>query len=162
MIKELYGVRIESANAEDGEKLAAELVPNMRREDFEESILFNIPPTINVKLSVKRSEIVYAARADGELLGVFGLSRYRDPVIWFLGTEAVKKHRKALVTIGYSFIEDMVREYRYVVNYISLANRPAIRYIKGVRAIGLVCEAQEDSIGMHFKIRREICAESQG
>lgn len=162
MIKELYGVTIEKVGVKDAEKLAAELAANMRREDYDESILFGIEPVRNVRLSIEASEIVYAARAGKTLLGIFGLSEDCNPVIWFLGTEAVKKHRKALVAIGYSFIKDMVREHQYVVNYISLANRPAIRYIKGVRAIGLVCETQEDGIGMHFRIRRGICAESQG
>ena len=162
MIKNIYGVSVEDVNRKDAEKLAAELVANMRREDYDESILFGIEPMRNVRFSIEASEVVYALMAGKTLLGVFGLGESSAPVIWFLGTEAVKKHPKALVAIGYSFIEDMVKEHGYVVNYISLANHPAIRYIKGVRHIGLACETKEDGIGMYFKIRRGTCAESQG
>ncbi len=162
MIKDIYGVSVADVNPKDAERLAAELVENMRREDYDESILFGIEPIRNVRISIEASDVVYTLMAGKTLLGVFGLGESFEPVIWFLGTEAVKKHPKALVAIGYRFIEDMVDEYGYVVNYISLANRPAIRYIKGVRHVGLVCETKEDGVGMYFKIRRETCAESQG
>lgn len=162
LIKNIYGVSVEDVNKKDAGKLAAELVENMRREDYDESILFGIDPLQNVRFSIEASEVVYTLMAGETLLGVFGLGESSAPVIWFLGTEAVKKHPKALVAIGYSFIEDMVKEHGYVVNYISLANRPAIRYIKGVRHVGLICETKEDGIGMYFKIRRGTCAESQG
>lgn len=162
MIKDIYGVSVADVNPKDAERLAAELVENMRREDYDESILFGIEPIRNVRISIETSDVAYELLAEDVLLGVFGLGESFEPVIWFLGTEAVKKHPKALVAIGYSFIEDMVDEYGYVVNYISLANRPAIRYIKGVRHVGLVCETKEDGVGMYFKIRRETCAESQG
>ena len=157
----MYGTSIVDVDRKDAGKLAAELVKNMRREDYDESILFGIEPSRNVQSSIEASEVVYAFMAGKTLLGVFGLGESFAPVIWFLGTEAVKKHPKALVAIGYSFIEDMVKEYGCVVNYISLANRPAIRYIKGVRHVGLICETKEDGIGMYFKIRRGTCAELQ-
>lgn len=113
------------------EPLSAELTDNMRKEDEEEQRAFGLDPFIAVKLSAELSKECYAARAGKTLLMLFGITETEEDVfIWALGTEAVKEHKKALVACGLDYIRDALKKYGRVCNYISLENKPALRFIK--------------------------------
>ena len=127
MLKNKYGVKITSIDKKYASSYAFELSQNMRKEDKEQ------PRNITLQ-SIMDSQEVYAARHKNALLCIFGMA---GNVIWCLGTETIKKHSKALILIGYSFIKDSLKTYSIVRNCISKKNIPAIRYIEGYKEADL-------------------------
>ena len=134
MLKNKYGVKIAPINKIYASYYGLELSKTMRKEDRAECKAIGKSPTMVASLSIKESQEVYAARYKGHLLSIFGIA---GNTIWCLATESVKKHQKALVLIGYSFIKDMLKEYGKVYNCISKKNIQAIRYIEDYKGADL-------------------------
>lgn len=156
MLKNKYGVKVTPVDKKNSPYYAFEMARNMRKEDIAECRATGCTPTATVSHSIQDSDEVYAARYKETLLCVFGVA---GNSIWCLGTEAVKKHQKALVLIGYSFIKDAVNKYGKVYNCISKENTPAIRYIEGVARKGLELYEGELTINevpfLYFELRRK-------
>lgn len=150
MIKEYRGVRAIKISCDGlgAELFARRIMNNIRKEDLDEANYFGVDLEKGIEESITRSDPCYIAQTDkGEILGTFGVVEGEfegAAVIWFIGTETIKKHEKALVKIGYSFIADMIEEHGILVNCISPKNTPAIRYIAGVVDIGLRCDLMLD------------------
>ena len=134
MLKNKYGVKITPIDKKYASSYAFELSQNMRKEDKDECKAMGKQPRNITLQSIMNSQEVYAARHKNALLCIFGMA---GNVIWCLGTETIKKHSKALILIGYSFIKDSLKTYSIVRNCISKKNIPAIRYIEGYKEADL-------------------------
>lgn len=154
MIRNKYGVKITPINKIHAAFYGREMSMVMREEDKEECKIIGFPPEYTVTKSIKDSKKAYEARYKDTLLCVFGVA---GNAVWCLGTEAVKNHRKALVYIGYSFIQEAVDRYGKLCNFISKENIQAIRYIENVPGVNLY-EGDATINGkpfLYFELRRK-------
>lgn len=154
MIRSKYRVKITPVHKDHAACYGHEMAVDMREEDKKECEIIGIPPEAAVATSIEDSKEVYEARYKGTLLCVFGVA---GNAVWCLGTQSVKNHRKALVCIGYSFIQEVVRKYGELGNFISKENIQAIRYIENVPGVDLY-EGNVTINGkpfLYFELRRK-------
>lgn len=154
MIRNKYGVKVIPINKTHAAFYGYKMSMAMREEDKEECKIIGFPPEFTVAKSIKDSQKAYEARYKDTLLCVFGIA---GNAVWCLGTEAIKKHRKALVCIGYSFIQEAVEKYGKLCNFISKENIQAIRYIENVPGVNLY-EGDATINGkpfLYFELRRK-------
>lgn len=76
------------------------LVREVRIEDADEIRLMGQSTVEDaIRMSAKHSNVVFAAKIDGELLCLFGVHQTSDSgaTIWEIGTKAIRKHAKAFL-----------------------------------------------------------------
>lgn len=80
------------------------------------------------------SERVWTATVDGKPEAMFGVVVANvltgEAVPWFLGTDEVYRHGRALLVWGPGFISRMRDSRRTLRNLVSARNRPAIRLLR--------------------------------
>lgn len=161
----MHEITVKNVRKDEADLYASILVSHMRTEDREEESYLGLDPYDDVCRSIVHSLECRAAWRGEELMCVYGVAPAETPLIWMLATERVKEEPKQLVRIGYAFIRHAVMTYGSVSNYISVWNKPALRYIAGTRYIeDLQTELHPVEISgkrlCHFVIRRKPCVES--
>lgn len=97
-----------------------------------------------VERCVRHSAMCWSALGDGELLCIFGVSPLRPHLLlehvgvpWLLGTDAMFRHRRALIGQPASYIARMLDAYPRLVNFVHAENHQSIRWL---RRIGFVLD----------------------
>jgi hypothetical protein len=114
------------------------LVVKMRHADVEELRAIGITDLVpEIQGSVDRSLIARTGTADGEVGCIFGVVPAQltfDPwgMPWMLGTDLVTKHQRVLMRRCRPYIQDMLRLYPHLFNYVHAENHAAIRWLKCV------------------------------
>lgn len=85
--------------------------------------------------SVRRSRWTQVALVDGEVAAVFGCAEYGSllapiGVPWFLGTDAVTRHRRVLQHWAPRYIEAMLQDYPRLFNAVHADNTVAVRWLR--------------------------------
>lgn len=130
MNNEYYGVKILPAK-EVAKSLAMLLSVSMREADKEELAAQGLTPFQGVYESINSSTEAHYAAYGSKILCAFGIAHTKEGVsVWMLASEEVNHHRRALAKCGMDFIQDKLKEYHRLFNYISKDNPKALLYIK--------------------------------
>lgn len=114
------------------------LVAKMRHADAEELRALGLDnAACEIQASVSRSLLARTGTADGEVGCIFGVTPAQltfDPwgMPWMLGTDLVTKHQRVLMRQCRPYIQDMLRLYPHLFNYVHANNSAAIRWLKCV------------------------------
>jgi hypothetical protein len=90
-----------------------------------------------VRQGVETSRLCWSVLEDGELLCIFGVAPLRPQLLlehvgvpWFLGTEAVARHRRTLTVAPPAYIARMLEAYPRLLNFVHAENHQAIRWLR--------------------------------
>lgn len=105
-------------------------------------------PKAAVRLSLKSSTWACTVLLDGEPVAMFGVvpvSLVEDRARpWFLGSDAVYRHGRDMLTIGERVLARMLGDFRRLENVVSSGNVRAIRLL---RRWGFTVEGEEIMVG---------------
>lgn len=106
------------------------IIRNMREADAEEIRAEGDTPENGVMESILSSAECFMAIKENPLC-VYGVAETAEgTTIWMLASKDIDNAHKDLVGIGMDYINEKVKEYGLVYNYISEKNTKALRYIK--------------------------------
>ena len=106
------------------------IIRNMRNADAEEIRAEGDTPENGVMESILSSAECFMAIKEKPLC-VYGVAETAEgTTIWMLASKNIDNAHKDLVGIGMDYINEKVKEYGLVYNYISEKNTKALRYIK--------------------------------
>lgn len=114
---------------------AREMAPQMREVDVQE--LFDgwgSNPTEALVGSVERSLRAYTARADGEIVCMYGVGTegLLAPAgkIWMLGTDLINKHKRQFLLKSAGQIGRLSRGYYFLENHCDKRNTLTVRWLR--------------------------------
>lgn len=108
-----------------------ELTANLRRQDVAELHALGFSNLHHVvHYCVHESEWAWAARIDGTLVCIFGVSPEGAP--WMLGTDLVKTHRRNLAREAPRYIRLMLKDHPRLINRVHAANTVAVAWLRRV------------------------------
>jgi len=129
------------------------LARNMRAIDAAECMAMGRTPKQALRIGVLTSARAWTALVDGVPAAMFGVivesALTGEGVPWFLGTEVVWRHPRALLKWGPGIIERLHDSRCMLRNLVSSENAPAIRLLK--RWGFTVDEEEVDVHGMMFR-----------
>ena len=108
-----------------------DLAANLRQQDVAElrALEFTDMPHV-VRHCVLLSDWCWAARVDGGLACIFGVSKNGEP--WMLGTDLVAKHRRNLAREAPHYIRLMLKDHPRLINRVHAANTVAVAWLRRV------------------------------
>jgi len=115
-----------------------ELVVKMRQADVDELHALGILDLVAaVRASVAHSAFSYAFVIDGALACIIGVAPAAgmfDPegFPWMLGTDVVTRHQRVLMRTCRPYIQQMLRAYPHLFNYVHAENHRAVRWLKRI------------------------------
>ncbi len=125
-------VEITDATEDD----ARELSLTLRQADAEEIRALGHPDPLPPLLAgVRTSDWSKAARVDGQLACVFGLSHTGTVLAvtgtpWLIGTPALATHARMFMRASAPYIAQMLRQYPCLVNVVHAPNTQAVRWLR--------------------------------
>src|SRR5690606_15500490 len=117
---------------------AEELAEIMRPDDKAEVTALGFTPLSALKDSLSRSRYAYAARHDGQLLGIVGVGDVsvigNRGCIWLLTSIHAEKMaaKRALVRTAPRVIASFMEEYDVLFNYVDVRYQRALRWLKHI------------------------------
>lgn len=133
---------------------------SMRDDDVHElETIFDQSPYEALRVATDKSSETYAARFEGRPIAVFGvvpmtkLGSYGSP--WFLGTDELLRHPRAMLQFGRAGVAHWLRRYTLLMNFVSVRNTASIRWLT---RIGFKLEepvAIRGEMAHQFWIRRD-------
>lgn len=106
----------------------------MREVDARECFAMGRTPKESLRAALKRSSKAWTSLVDGQPEAMFGVvvtsALGRSALPWFLGTDEVYSHGRALLSWGPGFISRMVDSSLTLENLVSSENKRAIRLLK--------------------------------
>lgn len=112
-----------------------EMAPLMRKEDADEVWASDKHTPLEALLyAFKGSDECYTARADGEIICMFGIHKltalggYATP--WLLGANGIKKHYRHFLRYGRYVVADWKERYPVLVNYSDSRYKTALRWLE--------------------------------
>jgi len=117
---------------------AAELAASMRPADRIEAALMNaMNPLDAVRMSVACSDVAFAARVEGRLMGIFGALRGSlldaDATIWLLCTEEPARHPRDFIANcreGFRLLAAALPDVELFTNFVHAANGSAVKWLE--------------------------------
>ncbi|WP_157215858.1 hypothetical protein [Flavisphingomonas formosensis] len=132
----------------------APIAARMRTIDRLECAAAGHAPDAALAIGLAGATVAWSALVDGEPQAMFGVSPRsaleRSGIPWFLGSDAVLRHGRALLRFGPAFLDRMHADFPRLDNAVSCGNRAAIRLLK---RWGFVVEPDLHMIGnqpFHF------------
>jgi len=137
----------------------APIAARMRAIDRLECAALGHSPEAALAIGLRGATIAWTARIDGEPQAMFGVSPRcaleGRGLPWFLGSDAVMRHGRALLRFGPAFLDRMHADFARLDNIVSQGNRAAIRLLG---KWGFTIEPEVHMIGNHpfhaFRRRR--------
>ena len=121
---------------EEKEKLARELLANLRQVDIEEMEGLGIDKSTGVNTSIFCTDkVYYGRRTDNGRLGVvWGIQFFKDGdriinLIWCLGTDEIKHVRKTFMKESKKILMDWMDKYGQLMNTVGTFNLDAIAWL---------------------------------
>lgn len=109
---------------------------HMRAADRAECIASGQDPFTAIAISAAMSTHCVAAIVDDVPACAFGIVPVSiiggQGCIWLLGTDAVEKHRRALLRGMHGYIPQMLRAYPHVFNRVHARNETAVKWLRRV------------------------------
>jgi hypothetical protein len=146
-------VRVRKATLEHADELA----PLLRHGDAEEARALGRDPLEALRSSVSRSHEAYAVFFEGEIAILCGtqplqqtmLSAGRVGIAWFVTGRACDKHRKAFLRASRVIVDEMLRTYPCLWNFIDARYTAALRWARWLGLEVLPAEPH-GALGMPF------------
>ena len=111
------------------------LYPKIREVDVEEvkaTIGLNIKD--GLMASYQTSDETYTMVADdGDLVGMFGLTKTADPlisVVWMLCTERLPQYSKTFIKLSKQWVIEQNKKHSILMNYVDARNITSIKWLK--------------------------------
>ena len=111
------------------------LYPKIREVDVEE-----VKATIGLDIkdglmaSYQTSDETYTMVADdGDLVGMFGLTKTADPlisVVWMLCSERLPQYSKSFIKLSKQWVIDQNKKHSILMNYVDARNITSIKWLK--------------------------------
>ena len=111
------------------------LYPKIREVDVEE-----VKATIGLDIkdglmaSYQTSDETYTMVADdGDLVGMFGLTKTADPlisVVWMLCSERLPQFSKTFIKLSKQWVKEQNKKYSILMNYVDARNITSIKWLK--------------------------------
>lgn len=121
---------------EEKQKLAEELLANLRQVDIDELEGLGIEKSVGVNTSIYCTEKVYYGRRtdNGKLGVVWGIQFFTDGdrdvnIIWCLGTDEIKHVRKTFMRESRKILMDWMEKYGELYNTVGTFNVDAIAWL---------------------------------
>ena len=117
-----------------------ELVANIRLTDIREAAGMGYDDiSEGVNVSLEQSACAYVAKGSAcEVIGIFGVSAIEHKnygrAVWFLGTNALDEYQREFIRHSKTIIEQFLKEYGQLYNYVSVGNKTSIRWLKSLGA----------------------------
>lgn len=128
----------------------APVAARMRAIDRLECAAAGHRPEDALRIGLRGATIAWTARVDGEPQAMFGVSPRSalegTGIPWFLGSDAVMRHGRALLRFGPAFLDRMHADFPRLENAVSRGNPAAIRLL---RKWGFIIEPEVHMIGGH-------------
>lgn len=106
----------------------------LRAVDRAECAAMGYAPKAALRTALAGSSLAMTALVDGVPQAMFGVTPIcaldRSARIWFLGSDAVMRHGRALLALGPDLIDMLHDGFATLENYVSTANAPAIRLLR--------------------------------
>ena len=127
------------------------LYPKIREVDVEEvkaTIGLNIKD--GLMASYQTSDETYTMVADdGDLVGMFGLTKTADPlisVVWMLCTERLPQYSKTFIKLSKQWVIEQNKKHSILMNYVDARNITSIKWLKHLGFV-LIKRVEEFGIG---------------
>ena len=127
------------------------LYPKIREVDVEEvdaTIGLNIKD--GLMASYQTSDETYTMVADdGDLVGMFGVSKTADPliaVVWMLCSERLPQYSKSFIKLSKQWVKEQNKQYSILMNYVDARNTTSIKWLKHLGFV-LIKRVEEFGIG---------------
>ena len=127
------------------------LYPKIREVDVEEvdaTIGLNIKDGLMASYQVSDEAFTMVAE-NGDLLGMFGLTKTHDPlvsVVWMLCTERLPKYSKTFIKLSKQWVIDQNKKYSILMNYVDARNTTSIKWLKHLGFV-LINRVEEYGVG---------------
>ena len=127
------------------------LYPKIREVDVEEvkaTIGLNIKD--GLMASYETSDETYTMVADdGDLVGMFGLTKTADPlisVVWMLCTERLPQYSKTFIKLSKQWVIEQNKKHSILMNYVDARNITSIKWLKHLGFV-LIKRVEQFGIG---------------
>ena len=127
------------------------LYPKIREVDVEEvkaTIGLNIKD--GLMASYQTSDETYTMVADdGDLVGMFGLTKTADPlisVVWMLCTERLPQYSKTFIKLSKQWVIEQNKKHSILMNYVDARNITSIKWLKHLGFV-LINRVEEFGVG---------------
>lgn len=113
----------------------AVLAPKLRKQDVDEVMASSgLEPLEALTLSFEISEETNSIISDdGEVIGMFGVSKTDDPLVgcpWLLASDRLPEVRKKFLPQSYEWVKEVNKRYPLLFNCVDTRNTKAIRWLK--------------------------------
>ena len=113
----------------------SELALNMREADRREVFRSSgLTPENSLQRALERSDWVRSGRVNGRLVCLYGLSEIDKSMgvgsPWMLGTDLVEECGVTVLRQSKAVIDEMLREYPVLMNYVDAENEVSIRWLE--------------------------------
>lgn len=113
---------------------AAALALRMRAEDAAECEAIGMTPLASIEMSLRVSDLAYAAFVDGEVMGIYGvapLTVLGDIACpWLLTADGAVRHRRAFLEENRAFLRFALQRYPVLVTYVDARYSQALRWMR--------------------------------
>jgi len=115
----------------------ARLIDGVRRADLNEMHACGLyDPRAVIEKSLHDSTLSWAASVDGELAFLCGVAPWGGALLsevgvpWLIGTDLVAKNARTLMRLAPSYIDQMLRAYPRLVNFVHAENTQAVTWLQ--------------------------------
>lgn len=110
------------------------IATRMRQADVAECEAFGRSPKTALRVGLRSSTLALTAKLDGRPVAMFGVTPNSllesNGTPWFLGTEDVYNHPRAMLRDGPHFLSRMSASFRRLENHVWVGNHRAIRMLR--------------------------------
>jgi hypothetical protein len=112
---------------------AVELAATMRRADVEELAALGYAPLPAIEVSMVTSRDVWAGKADGRVMCIFGVSTATvlsdEAFPWLLTAQDMPRHAKIFLRLNRDYIAAIKTQYRLLWGLVCETNTTSIRWL---------------------------------
>lgn len=113
-----------------------DLARNLRRQDRDEICASHGGVCRGVKQSIKQSDVAYAVRLDGKLLGICGVVSVSlvgsIGMPWWVSTRHVERHPVTFVRASREFVQLLHVQYETLQNYVDTRYGSALAWLRRI------------------------------
>lgn len=111
------------------------VIANIRKEDAKEVAAFdgdNVRDILETTPDLEHNAWVWERQ--GKVHAIFGVNPIKDHdkvgIIWMLATESFDEHFMAFAAACRVVVDEMIKGYKYVFNFVYVENRKSIKWLK--------------------------------
>ncbi|WP_163832013.1 hypothetical protein [Spartinivicinus ruber] len=107
------------------------LAPRIRQQDLDELEALGVTPLDSLLHGLRYGVECYTAWENNSPITMFGVSKQNGQAIpWLLGSDELNFKRKTLCQLGKKYVNEWIKNYRYLSNFVYIKNIMAIEWLK--------------------------------